>query len=159
MIFFQKALKLPSPLHNLIFFPKRFDKLPPPSAGVGNEELYTPLLSRYTPLTVVWLGLRGPGSRTPSWSSCSPTSSRRSTRTNRRRRGSRTSHSKKTNPLCSIMSSCIMFIIHLKTHGQSKEVENLPKYVHIVQSQCTFIEAKYKMSLVREEMFEKQLSE
>ena len=41
VIFFPKALKLPSPLHNLKFFPKGFDKLPPPP-GVGNEELYTP---------------------------------------------------------------------------------------------------------------------
>ena len=41
----QKALKLPSPLHNLKFFPKRFNKLTPPP-GVGNWELYTPLLTR-----------------------------------------------------------------------------------------------------------------
>ena len=43
VIFFPKALKLPSPLHNLKFFPIGFDKLPPPPPGVGNEELYTPL--------------------------------------------------------------------------------------------------------------------
>ena len=42
MIFFPKALKLPSPLHNLKFYPKGFDN--PPPQRVGNEELYTPLL-------------------------------------------------------------------------------------------------------------------
>ena len=37
MIFSPKALKLPSPLHNLKFFPKGFDKLPPPQGwGMRN---------------------------------------------------------------------------------------------------------------------------
>ena len=32
----------PSRLHNLIFFPNRLDKLPPPPIGGGNKEHYTP---------------------------------------------------------------------------------------------------------------------
>ena len=38
MLFYPKALKFPSPLYNLKFFPKGFDKLPPGGGGT----LYAP---------------------------------------------------------------------------------------------------------------------
>ena len=45
VIFSPEALKFPSPIHSLIFFPKGIDKLPP-----RREEFYTPLLRQPKPI-------------------------------------------------------------------------------------------------------------
>ena len=58
VIFSPKALKLPSPLHNLKFFPKTFDKLPPPQ-GWGMRNFIHPWNS-FLLLKITWFSLQKP---------------------------------------------------------------------------------------------------
>ena len=54
VIFFPTALIFPSPLHNLIFFPKRLNKLPPRGGGRNFIHPWPIDLDLYCPLPAVY---------------------------------------------------------------------------------------------------------